>query len=77
MAGPLRSLAVIDAEIAALKAKKAKLAAMPDAMKIGPNSFSGVGNAYERTKNELEELCSERDSLINNGGCRRPSRGQV
>lgn len=77
MGSGLRSLATIDAEIAALKAKKAKLASLPDSVAIGPNRFSGANSAYERVKQEIEELCAERDALINNGGCRRPSRGNV
>ncbi len=77
MAGAGKTVAALDAEIAALEAKALKLVGLPDSVKIGPNSFSGASAAYERVKNKLEELCSERDALVNNGGCRRPSRMNV
>jgi hypothetical protein len=58
-----RTLAEIDAELAALRAKKAQLAGMPDSVTIGPN--------------RIEDLCAERDALVNHGGCQVPTRGNV
>jgi hypothetical protein len=72
-----RTLAEIDAELAALRAKKAQLAGMPDSVTIGPNRFAGVTSAYERLKEEIEDLCAERDALVNHGGCPVPTRGNV
>lgn len=67
----------IDAQLAELKTKKAKLAGMPDSFKIGSSSVSGVANAYQRVVDLIEELEREREALVENGGCPLPSRGEV
>ncbi len=67
----------IDAELAELEPKLSKLASLPDSFEIGPNKASGIGNAYWRLKGRIEELCRQREALIDNDGCPLPTRGVV
>jgi len=76
MAG-IRTIDEIEAEIATLRAKKSKLASLPDSFGIGPNRVSGINSAYKRTTDTLEELCRELEALRFNDGCPLPSRGVV
>ncbi len=75
--GAVRTIDEIDADLAILQPKLVRLAALPDSIKIGPNSAGGIGNAYQRTKDLVEELCREREALIENSGCPLPTRGDV
>jgi hypothetical protein len=75
--GAARTIDEIDASLAILQPKLDQLAGMPDSIKIGPNSASGIGKAYQRVKDRIEELCREREALVENAGCPLPTRGEV
>jgi hypothetical protein len=77
VAGTQLTLAQLEAKISSLETSLDEMVVLPDSAKIGPDSYSGMGNAYARSRQRLEELCAERDALINNAGCPRPSRMEV